>query len=90
MIHVERHEENLLFQNELARRARQYSKFSYINIISSKQGRLTEDKLRGLVPDAELQHGYNCGPTLFMTDMTQHLVELGVPAGNIHTESFEF
>jgi len=90
MIHVERHEKDLLVQNELDRRSRNYPNFTYTNIISSKQGRLTKDQLQTLVPDPELQHVYICGPLLFMTDMTEHLVAVGVPAANIHTESFEF
>lgn len=90
MIHVERFESDLLFQNELNRRASSYPNFSYSNVISSQQGRLTKDRLEELVPDAKLQHAYICGPTLFMRDVTEHLVKLGVPATNIHTESFEF
>ncbi len=90
MIHIERHQSDLLFQNELARRAQNYPNFSYINIISSEQGRLTKDKLQNLVPNAGHQHAYICGPTLFMANMTEYLVEMGVPAANIHTESFEF
>lgn len=90
MIHVERFEADLLFQNELTRRATNYPNFSYTNIISSQQGRLSKDMLAELVPDVKQQHAYICGPTLFMADMTEHLVALGVPAANIHTESFEF
>ena len=90
MIHVERHEEDLLFQNELARRSRNYPQFTYTNVISSKEGRLNKEKLQILVPNAERQHAYICGPSLFMTAMTEHLVALGVPPDNIHIESFEF
>lgn len=91
MIHVERHEQDLLFQDELARRAQSYPNFSYSNYISSKQGRLTKDKLQALLGlNAELQQAYVCGPALFMIDITKHLVALGVLAANIHTESFDF
>ena len=90
MIHAERLEADLLFQNELNRRAGSYPNFSYTNIISSQQGRLTRDMLADLMPDEKQQHAYICGPRLFMTDVTKHLVALGVPAANIHTESFEF
>ncbi len=90
MIHVERYEADLLFQNELNRRVKNYPKFSYTNIISSKQGRLTKGILEALVQNAERQHAYICGPTQFMTDMSEYLVVLGVKAANIHTESFEF
>jgi len=90
MIHAERSEADLLFQKELLRRAELYPNFSYTNIISSEQGRLTKQTLETLVPDAKLQHAYICGPTQFMSDVTEYLVALGVSAANIHTESFEF
>ena len=50
-------------------------------------GRLSADLLRTLdVPrDAE---AYLCGPAAFLTDVTAALVEVGVPAGRIHTEIF--
>ena len=99
MIHVERKEEDLICQSELLRRVRNYPNFTYTNVITSKEGRLNLDKLRQLMPikkdDATVvtalqQQTYLCGPTKFMTDMTEHLVALGVPAANIHTESFDF
>ncbi|WP_067102260.1 FAD-binding oxidoreductase [Marinomonas atlantica] len=90
MIHVERFEEEILCHQELVRRSRNYPNFSYTNIISSNQGRLTKEHLQTLVPNAELQYAYICGPTLFMRDMTEYLVSIGVPAGQIHIESFEF
>ena len=90
MIHVERFEADLIFQEELTRRANKYPSFTYKNILSSEQGRLTKDMLADLVPDVKLHHAYICGPNLFMASATEHLVALGVPAENIHTESFEF
>ena len=90
MIHVERYEKDLIFQNELSRRSQNYPSFKYSNVISSEQGRLNLQQLRQLVIDAELQHAYLCGPTQFMSDMTDQLVAIGVLPGNIHTESFEF
>jgi len=90
MIHTERHERDLIFQEELARRVRNYPNFKYTNIISSKQGRLTQSQLRNLVAIPERQFAYICGPTPFMNQMTDYLVDLGVPTPNIHIESFEF
>ena len=90
MIHVERHEENLLFQKEIVRRAETYPSFTYTNIISSKEGRLSKDRLTTLVSDAALQQVYLCGPTEFMKDMRSHLVAMGVQPKNIMTESFDF
>lgn len=90
MIHAERYAKDLISQQELLRRSRNYPNFNYTNIITSQQGRLTKEQLQKLVPDAEHQHAYLCGPTLFMNDMTQMLVSIGVPAANVYTESFEF
>ena len=90
MIHVERHATDLLFQNELTRRTESYPNFTYTNVISSEQGRLSKDKLETLVTDAPHQHAYICGPTRFMQDMTEYLVAMGVVPGNIFTESFDF
>lgn len=91
MIHMERHREDLPFQGELMRRARQYASFRMTNIVSSEQGRLTKEQLRELVPQQTAkQVAYVCGPPQFMTAVTQYLVDMGVPAANIHTENFDF
>lgn len=90
MIHVERHETHLICQSELLRRARNYPNFRYTNIISSREGRLTKAALEKMVPNVANQEAYICGPTQFMEDVTEYLVSIGVPAGQIYTESFEF
>lgn len=90
MIHVERNEKNLICQQELQRRSVNYPHFSYTNVISEKNGRITREMLLELVPDAQHQCAYVCGPPAFMNDMTDHLVSMGVPPSRIHTESFEF
>jgi uncharacterized protein len=102
MIHVERHEKDLLAQSELQRRARSYPDFSLHNVITSRDGRLTKDQLMTILSSKDHhgggsdndsmshQEAYICGPTRFMSDMTEYLVALGVPAGQIHTESFDF
>lgn len=90
MIHIERNEVDLIGQSELHRRARNYPNFHLTNVISSKEGRLTRDRLAKLVPMPALQQAYICGPTQFMSDMTEYLVALGVLTANIHTESFDF
>ena len=90
MIHIERHEKDLISRSELLRRSKQYPHFQYTHIISSKEGRLTKEALQKKVPNTASQQAYVCGPTQFMRDMTEYLVSMGVPAGQIHTESFEF
>lgn len=90
MIHIERHERHLISQSELLRRVRNYPNFNYTNIISAREGRLTKEMLKKMVPSANEQEAYICGPTQFMKDMIEYLVSIGVPAGQIYTESFEF
>lgn len=92
MIHVERHEADIIGQRELQRRASSYPSFSYRNVISSKEGRLTRERLVQMLTSIPMdqQEAYICGPTKFMSDITDSLVALGVPANRIHTESFAF
>lgn len=92
MIHVERHEEDLMSQSKLKRRAKSYPNLQSTNVITSRGGRLTRDGLGKLMPPEAvgLQEAYICGPAAFMTDMTKNLVTLGIPAANINTKSFEF
>ncbi len=90
MIHCERHEEDLLFQDEIARRVANYPNFTYTNIITSKEDRLSQSTLAALVTNAPQQQAYVCGPVGFMHSMTKHLVEIGVSPENIFTESFDF
>lgn len=92
MIHVERHRTELPFQGELERRARNYKNFTMTNIITAQEGRLTKERLKELMPaeEASLQEAYICGPGKFMSDMTEHLVEFGVPAAKINIEAFDF
>ena len=90
MIHIERFEKDLLFQNEIFRRANNYPNFAYHRFISSEQGRLSKSQLQSLLSHLSQQQAYVCGPSQFMSVMTEYLVDLGVPPANIHTESFEF
>ncbi|EAQ64081.1 Oxidoreductase FAD/NAD(P)-binding [Marinomonas sp. MED121] len=90
MIHVERYQRHLLSHHELVRRSHKYPDFSYTNIITSEQGRLTKAQLEALVPNPKEQQAYVCGPALFMAQMTEYLASIGVPVANIHTEAFDF
>jgi uncharacterized protein len=102
MIHMERYEKDLLFQSELVRRSRDYPHFTMTNVITSRDGRLTRDRLETLMmigpkkesetaqPSLPQYEVYLCGPNGFMTATTEYLVQLGVPPDHIHTESFDF
>jgi len=95
MIHQERHENELPFQEELTRRARTYPDFQYVNFITSgssshQSGRMTQPALEKLVEDPDKQTCYLCGPPGFMRSVASMLVELGVKSAAIHTENFDF
>lgn len=51
-------------------------------------GRLTPDMLRELAPDLLARHVYLCGPAPYMTAVCTMLAELGLPAAQLHQESF--
>ncbi|MGB6189287.1 MAG: hybrid-cluster NAD(P)-dependent oxidoreductase [Aeromonas molluscorum] len=51
-------------------------------------GRLSPDMLKELVPDLLARHVYLCGPAPYMAAVSRILAELGLPAGQLHQESF--
>ena len=51
-------------------------------------GRLSPDMLKELVPDLLARHVYLCGPAPYMAAVSSILAELGLPAGQLHQESF--
>ncbi|WP_314928054.1 hybrid-cluster NAD(P)-dependent oxidoreductase [Aeromonas piscicola] len=51
-------------------------------------GRLSPDMLRELAPDLLARHVYLCGPAPYMTAVCAMLAKLGLPAEQLHQESF--
>lgn len=51
-------------------------------------GRLSPDMLKELAPDLHSRHVYLCGPAPYMAAVSRILAELGLPAGQLHQESF--
>ncbi|MGK4473865.1 FAD-binding oxidoreductase [Aeromonas molluscorum] len=51
-------------------------------------GRLSPDMLKELVPDLLARHVYLCGPAPYMAAVSSILAELGLPAEQLHQESF--
>jgi NADH oxidoreductase Hcr len=51
-------------------------------------GRLSPDMLKELAPDLLARHVYLCGPAPYMAAVSSILAELGLPAGQLHQESF--
>lgn len=55
-----------------------------------RQWPITADLLRDLVPDVAHADLYACGPTGFTEAIGEAAAALGIPAGRVHHESFEF
>lgn len=51
-------------------------------------GRLSPEMLKELAPDFLGRHVYLCGPAPYMTAVCTMLAELGLPAAQLHQESF--
>ena len=51
-------------------------------------GRLTPSMLKELAPDLLGRHVYLCGPAPYMAAVSTMLAELGLPAAQLHQESF--
>ncbi|WP_447838657.1 FAD-binding oxidoreductase [Aeromonas salmonicida] len=51
-------------------------------------GRLSPDMLRELAPDLHSRHVYLCGPAPYMAAVSRMLAEQGLPAEQLHQESF--
>ncbi len=53
------------------------------------QGRLTEEKLKALVPDIDSRIVMTCGPVPYMKNAQQFAANLGVPAEHFFMERFQ-
>ncbi|CAN7638249.1 flavin reductase family protein [Mesorhizobium sp. LjNodule214] len=92
-IQCARTQDDVLFEDELHRFARMPN--LRVETVCSQaagprvaSGRLDLAKLVKLVPDVAERTAFLCGPTAFMEAMRRHLLELGIPAGDIIEEAF--
>ncbi|WP_421192415.1 FAD-binding oxidoreductase [Aeromonas jandaei] len=93
-IHSARSPEDVIFADDLAALAAAHAGVRHALILEEAPsdhpwvGRLTPDMLRELVPDLLSRHVYLCGPKPYMTAVCTMLAELGLPAAQLHQESF--
>lgn len=65
-----------------------------VNVVSDdpaflgEQGKIDQEKIKRLVPDAVNRDVYVCGPPPMMNGVIQALKDMGVPATQIHFEKF--
>lgn len=93
-IHSARSPEDVIFANELAALAEAHAGVRHALILEEAPsehpwvGRLTPEMLRELAPDLLSRHVYLCGPAPYMAAVSEMLAGLGLPAGQLHQESF--
>ncbi|HDX8369663.1 hybrid-cluster NAD(P)-dependent oxidoreductase [Aeromonas dhakensis] len=97
-IHSARSPEDVIFADDLAALAAAHSGVRHALVLEKVGeetqtahpwiGRLTPDMLRELAPDLLARHVYLCGPAPYMTAVCTMLAELGLPAAQLHQESF--
>jgi len=87
VVYSVREENEIVFKNELASLNKKNK--IYYNI-SSKDGHLTEDKLRNIILNTSKTDVFICGPTPMTESLIEILQKMGVPKKRIHYERFSF
>ncbi|MFQ2268433.1 FAD-binding oxidoreductase [Aeromonas hydrophila] len=93
-IHSARSPADVIFADDLAALAEAHAGVRHALVLEEAPadhpwvGRLSPDMLRELAPDLLARHVYLCGPAPYMAAVCTMLVELGLPAEQLHQESF--
>lgn len=93
-IHSARSPEDVIFAGELAALAEAHPGVRHALVLEQAPaahpwvGRLSPDMLKELAPDLLGRHVYLCGPAPYMAAVSTMLAELGLPAAQLHQESF--
>lgn len=94
VIHSARSPEDVIFADDLAALAEVHAGVRYALILEGAPaghpwvGRLTPEMLKELAPDLLSRHVYLCGPAPYMEAVSEMLAGLGLPAAQLHQESF--
>ena len=93
-IHSARSPADVIFADELAALAEAHPGVRHGLVLEQAPethpwvGRLSPAMLQELAPDLLSRHVYLCGPAPYMAAVSAMLVELGLPAAQLHQESF--
>ena len=93
-IHSARSPEDVIFGRELNALAEAHEGLRHALVLEQAPadhpwaGRLTPAMLKELAPDLLGRHVYLCGPAPYMEAVSTMLAELGLPAEQLHQESF--
>lgn len=95
MVYCARTTQDIIFQHELTRLSRALNRFRLIITLSApddrwkgNKGRINRDFLLERILDFRVPTFFLCGPNHFMRDVSELLMEQGVPADRIKQESF--
>jgi len=78
------------YMDELEEIAAQHDALSISVQYYEEEGPLTREWVEGRVPDLAARHVYVCGPDVLTNIVRRFCKKAGVPANQIHTESFQF
>ena len=93
-IHSARSPEDVIFAAELSALAQTHTGVRHTLVLEQAPaahpwvGRLSPAMLQELAPDLLSRHVYLCGPAPYMAAVSTMLAELGLPASQLHQESF--
>lgn len=93
-IHSARSPQDVIFADEMAALAEAHAGLRHALILEEAPaahpwvGRLNPGMLKELAPDLLGRHVYLCGPAPYMEAVSAMLAELGLPATQLHQESF--
>ncbi|HDX8614900.1 FAD-binding oxidoreductase [Aeromonas dhakensis] len=97
-IHSARSPEDVIFADDLAALAETHAGVRHALVLEKVGeeapavypwvGRLTPEMLKELAPDLLSRHVYLCGPAPYMEAVSEMLAGLGLPAEQLHQESF--
>ena len=89
------HQAGLLYQAEFEALATQHAHFTYVPVLSRPApawhgltGHLSARRIRAVMPRTTGAHYYLCAPSDMMAMLRRDLTALGVPASDIHHQSF--
>ncbi len=90
LFYCAKNEDEAVFVKELEAISSKNRNFRLVPHYSEKQGRITVEAIERISGGLTRKRIILCGPPPMMNGLKDQLLKLGVPAGNIHYESFQF
>jgi len=89
LVYANRDEESVIFRDELITLEKQYAdRLVVVHVLERVQGLPRPELLRALAGPLTDRAVFMCGPAPFMDVVTEAVLEVGVPASQVHHEKF--